>query len=148
MERVLVDTNVMIVGAKDYADDKGTPESEILKMVMGDELEIVLNPILLEEYHRVARDIVDKDFAGWFRNVVMKDFSITYVDETKIRGLTQEFRGEIPSEDLPHFGSCLLTDTDFLISENREFLKRSEGHGFKCVTPEKFLEELEDPDEL
>lgn len=146
MERVLIDTNVIIVGARDYDDENETPESKILKMAMDNKLKIVLNPILLDEYHRVAADIVDKDFAGWFRNVIMKDLSTAYVGGEKMREFVGEFEGEIPSEDLPHFASCILTDADYLVSKNREFLKRAEGHGFECVSPGDFLEKTTETD--
>ncbi len=96
----------------------------------------------MDEYYRVAADIVDKDFAGWFRNVIMIGLSTSYVSEAEIRGFIKEFEGEIPSEDLPHFASCLLADADYLISENREFLKEAEGYGFECVSPEEFSEKI------
>lgn len=143
MERVLLDTNVIIVGAAGYADGEEIPESHLVDMAVRGDLEVVLNPVLLEEYHRVAIDIVDKDFAGWFRNVIMKDLSTVYVSETKIRGFIEEFEGDIPSEDIPHFASCLLGEADFLVSENREFLKDAEGYDFECVTPGEFLERVE-----
>lgn len=140
MERVLIDTNVMVVGAKDYAEEKNTPESQILKLALDKEIKVVINPLLLKEYHRVAEDLAGKDFAGWFRNVIMKDLSVAYTGETETRNLMEKYKGEIPPEDLPHFASCLLSDADHLISENRSFLKRARGFGFKCSTPEEYLE--------
>ncbi|KXB03440.1 hypothetical protein AKJ47_02230 [candidate division MSBL1 archaeon SCGC-AAA261G05] len=141
MERVLIDTNVMVIGARDYAEDKDTPGSIILKLALKNKIKVIMNPTLLKEYHRVAVDLEGKDLAGWFRNVIMKDLSISYVDETAIKRLMERYDGEVPSEDLPHFASCLLGGVDFLISVNRDFLKKTSKFNFRCVKPKEYLKE-------
>lgn len=138
--RTLIDTNVIIIGAKDLAEEKETPQSKIIKQAINEEIIIVMNTVLLKEYHKIATELEGKDFAGWFRNVIMKDLEVTYANESPMKNLIKEYNDQIPKEDLPHFTTSLLKNADYLISENREFLKRSKGYDFECITPQQYLE--------
>lgn len=139
--RVLVDTNVLVKGALDLYNNKSTTDREIVDLMTEKKVELILTVTLLEEYCKVAKLIMSKDFSGWLRNLIISELDSFFVSEEAVNELREYFSDKIPKEDLVHFISCIIGKADYLISRNREFLRKAANRGFKCVMPEEFLRE-------
>ena len=137
--RCLIDTNVFLVGALDLRYGKSSEEAEIITLLIERKIRTIASLRLLEEYHEAAKRIMGKDFAGWLRHLILDISMPVFASDELCKELEPKFSGSIPQEDLRHFVSCVLAEADFLISNNREFLKKSKNNYFKCLTPEEFL---------
>ena len=54
------------------------------------------------------------------------------------------YEGKIPRKDLAIFAAALAGNVDFMISENRAFIRKAAKaqNLFECLTPEEFAEKL------
>ena len=138
-QRCLTDTNVFLVGALDLRDDKSSEESKIVTLVIERKIRPVLSLRLLSEYHESAKRVVGKDFAGWLRHLILDVSKPVFVSDELCKEIEPKFSGLIPKEDLRHFVSCVVAEAYYLISNNREFLKKAKNNYFECVTPKEFL---------
>ena len=138
-QRCLTDTNVFLVGALDLGDDKPSEEAKIVSLVIERKIRPVLSLRLLSEYHESAKRVVGKDFAGWLRHLILDVSKPVFVSDELCKEIEPKFSGLIPKEDLRHFVSCVVAEADYLISNNREFLKKAKNNYFECVTPKEFL---------
>ena len=51
-----------------------------------------------------------------------------------------QFLGSIPDEDIAHAALAAAVGAEYVISNNKEFLRSLKGKlGFKCVTPKSFI---------
>lgn len=139
MMRVLVDTNVFVKGALDSEEERDSPERKIIELLLEGQVTIICTSQLLEEYCRVARRIVHKDFSSWLRHLILTAIKVIFITDSECGVLRDKFRKTVPEEDLDHFVACVVGRADYLISKNREFLKQAKNNSFKCVTPEEFL---------
>ena len=139
MLKCLVDTNIFLVGALDLTQNKDSAESKIIQLLVDGKIRPIMTIQLLNEYHEAAKRLMDKDFASWLRYLVLDVSKPIFVSDEICKELEPKFSGLIPAEDLRHFISCVVAEADFLISNNREFLKKSKNNYFKCLTPEEFL---------
>lgn len=142
MQRCLIDTNVFLVGALDISEDKSSEEAKIVSLVIECKIRPVLSLRLLSEYHESAKRLIGKDFAGWLRHLILDVSKPMFVSDELCNELEPKFTGLIPKEDLRHFVSCVIAEADYLISNNREFLKKSKNNHFECLTPKEFLKEV------
>ncbi len=140
--RCLIDTNVFLLGALDLRDDKSSDEAEIVILLIERKIRPVLSLRLLSEYHEAAKRVVGKDFAGWLRHLILDISKPVFVSDELCTEMESKFSGLIPKEDLRHFVSCIIADADYLISNNREFLKKSKNNYFECLTPKEFLRKM------
>lgn len=138
-QRCLIDTNVFLVGALDLSDDKSSEEAKIVSLVIERKIRPVLSLRLLSEYHESAKRVVGKDFAGWLRHLILDVSKPVLVPDELCKEIEPKFSGLIPKEDLRHFVSCIVAEADYLISNNREFLKKAKNSYFQCLTPKEFL---------
>ena len=97
---------------------------------------------LLEEYCRVARRIEGKEFSSWLRYIIISGMKNSFVSLDGSEELFLKFKDKIPKEDLIHFLACIIGRVEYLISKNREFIKKAENKSFKCVTPEEFIKSI------
>ena len=141
--RVLVDTNVLIIGALDLAINKDSPEKKILELLVERKLKLVYSSKLLEEYCRIALKLKDKQFSSWIRYLIIT-LDSNFVSDNEIEQIKDNFKDKLPKEDLVHFLACVLGGVDYLISNNREFLKKAQNNSFSCMLPSQFLEELKE----
>ena len=139
MLKCLIDTNVFLVGASDLAEDKSSDEAKIIKLVVEGRIRPIITLQLLNEYHEAAKRLIDKDFASWLRYLIVDVSKPIFVSDEVCKELESKFAGIIPKEDLRHFVSCIVAEGDYLISNNREFLKKSKNSYFGCLTPKEFL---------
>lgn len=137
--RVLVDTNVFVKAAIDFAQEKHSDERTIIELLVEKKLEIIYTVPLLEEYSRVAKKLENKEFSSWLRYLLLSTMNPYFVDLYECQELIKRFEAKVPKEDLLHFVACVVGNADFLISMNREFLKKAENKGFSCLTPQEFL---------
>lgn len=137
--KCLIDTNIFLAGALDLADNKSSGEAKIVSLVIEQAIRPILSLRLLEEYHEAAKRTVGKDFAGWLRHLILDVSKPIFVSEDLCSEIEPKFFESIPKEGLRHFVSCVIAEADYLISNNREFLKKSRNNAFKCLTPKEFL---------
>ena len=140
--RCLIDTNVFLLGALDLRDDKSSEEAEIVTLLIEHKIRPILSLRLLSEYHEAAKRVVGKDFAGWLRYLILDVSMPVFAPDELCEEIEPKFSGLIPKEDLRHFVSCIIAEADYLISNNREFLKKSKNNHFNCLTPKEFLRKV------
>lgn len=139
MLKCFVDTNIILIGALDLSENKISDEASIIDLVIEGKIKPIVTIQLLNEYHEAAKRLMDKDFAGWLRYLIVDVSKPIFIPDDLCKELEPKFAGLIPEEDLRHFVCCVVAEADYLISHNREFLKKSKNSSFKCVTPKEFL---------
>lgn len=140
--RCLIDTNVFLLGALDLRYDKSSEEAEIINLLIERKIRPIVSLRLLSEYHEAAKRVMGKDFAGWLRHLILDVSNPIFVSDELCKEIEPKFSGLIPKEDLRHFVSCIIAEADYLVSNNREFLKKSKNDYFECVTPKEFLRKV------
>ena len=111
----------------------------MIKLALENKIRPIITIKLLTEYHEAAKRLMDKDFASWLRYLIVDVSKPVFVSDDLCKELEPKFFGLIPKEDLRHFVSCVVSEADYLISNNREFLKKSKNSYFDCLTPKEFL---------
>ena len=140
--RCLIDTNVFLLGSLDLWDNKSSEEAEVVSLVIERKIRPIVSLRLLNEYHESAKRVMGKDFAGWLRHLVLDVSKPVFVSDELCKEIEPKFTGLISAEDLRHFVSCIIAEANCLISNNREFLKKSKNNYFECLTPKEFLKEF------
>ena len=139
MLKCLIDTNVILISALDIAENRDTEEAKIIKLIVDNKIRPIITLQLLNEYHEAAKRLIDKDFASWLRYLIVDVSKPIFVSDEVCKELEPKFVGLIPKEDLRYFVSCIIAEADYLISNNREFLKKSKNNYFECLTPREFI---------
>ena len=139
MLKCLIDTNVLLIGVLDLTEGRNSDESRVIQLLVDCKIRPIMTIQLLNEYHEAAKRLMDKDFASWLRYLILDVSKPIFISDDICKELEPKFSGLIPKEDLRHFVSCVVAEADFLISNNREFLKKSKNNYFKCLTPKEFL---------
>lgn len=142
MIKCLIDTNIILIGAFDLAERKDSDEAKIIQFLINGRIKPIMTLQLLNEYHEAAKRFIDKDFAGWLRYLIIDVCKPVFISDDLCKELEQKFKGLIPREDLRHFVSCIIAEADYLISNNREFLKSSKNNSFECLEPKEFLKKV------
>ena len=142
MLKCLIDTNVLLIGSLNLAEEKLSDEAKVIKLLIEGKIKPIITLQLLKEYHEAAKRLMDKDFASWLRYLIVDVSKPIFVPDDVCKELEPKFAGLIPKEDLRHFVSCVVSEADYLISNNREFLKKSKNSYFECLTPKEFLSKI------
>ena len=142
MLKCLIDTNIILTGALDLALDTASDEAQVIKLLIDGKIRPIITMQLLNEYHEAAKRLMDKDFASWLRYLIMDVSKPIFISDDICKELEPKFNGIIPKEDLRHFVSCVIAEADYLVSNNREFLKKSKNNYFECLTPKEFLRKV------
>lgn len=137
--KCLIDTNIILVGALGLAEGISSSEAEVIQLMIHGNIRPIITLQLLNEYHEAAKRLIDKDFAGWLRYLIVDVSKPVFISDEVCKELEPKFSSILPKEDLRHFVSCILAEADYLISNNREFLKMSKNNYFECLTPNEFL---------
>jgi len=141
--RALIDTNILLIGSVDLEKSVDSPEAMAIKKLLAREIKMVTSLKQLEEIHVVARRVLGKSFAGWLRYLLLTELKPIIIREEAYSPVEAQFRGKIPEEDSTHFAVAVAGKAQFLVSENREFLKKaSKCRTVKCVSAQEFLREL------
>lgn len=134
---VLIDTNVIIEGAIHRANDVDSPEARVWFAFLQGRLKAAFSDVLLSEVVVVARRLMGKDFASGLRSQILSKGKVLSKEEL-ISYVTQ-LSGKVPKEDISHAALATAVRAEYIISNNREFL-RSLDDKFRCVTPKSFVE--------
>ena len=141
MLKCLIDTNVILEGASGL-EDAASDEAKIIKLVIDGKIRPIMTMQLLNECHEAAKRLMDKDFAGWIRYLIVDVSKPLFVPDDVCMEIEPKFAGLMPKEDLRHFAGCVVAEADYLISKNREFLRKSKNDYFECLTPSEFLKKV------
>ena len=123
-KRILLDTNVFIIGAAAPTSDAG----KILAWAgygrqRPASVEVIFSEDLLDQIRRVARRIGNKDWAGEILNQVWHGMNVHFVmlDLDELRRLME--KGPIPSEDAGIYLTALAGEAECFVSTNRAFVR-------------------------
>lgn len=141
--RATLDTNIFIDGFADIRKGTDSAEASVLKYLMKKEVVLVFSDKLEEQILRVAKRIVNKDYAGLLRYFIWISFKIDCVLVPKQREIFEKHKN-IPRKDLLIFLTALFGNADYLVSNNRAFLKKASGFRFECLAPEDFLKRMKE----
>lgn len=141
--KVLLDTNVYIVAALDLARGFESAEVKIIKAAVNRKFRVVITKELQEQILRVAKRVGSKDWASKLIALIWAEIKPAFIPQTYYKDLMKIYEDIIPRKDLAIFAAALAADVDFLISENRNFIKAAKAQGiFRCLTPEEFANEI------
>ena len=138
-KEVFIDTNVFVIGALDLYKNRQSEQVDIIMLVKNSALKMVVNLKLLEEFFRLGERLLGKDFGGWVRFLLFTDLKPRIVLKDEYEHLLARHRSELPKEDLEHY-ACIKSQDICLISENREFIRKSRG--IESYTCSEFLDKL------
>ena len=138
-KKVVVDTNIFIIGFLEFVSGKKTADADIIRAMLKREFILVLSKELEEQIARVGKRVKDKDWAGYIRSAIWSSAKISFVMIPEDAGLMERYK-EVPRKDLLIFLTALLGKADYLVSNNREFIRKTVNSGdFKCLTPDEFV---------
>lgn len=138
--RLVLDTNIFIVGFIELGAEKETPETEILRDLLYKEKTLLLSTEIEEQILRIILRIKNKDFAGLIRHMLWSDYKIEYVNISG-KDYPKNFKELIPRKDLDIFLAAYFGNADAFITNDKEFLKRAKecAPDFQCVNAEEFV---------
>ena len=140
--RVLVDTNIFIVGFLGLNQQEESIESRILRQLADQRrFTLLFSNELSDQIRRVARRVGGKDWTGLLLSFIWHTFNIEIVLIPELIEVFERYKGKIPSEDILVFVTATLGQADCLISRNHEFIRRAmaEQEAFECLAPAEFL---------
>ncbi len=140
--RVLVDTNIFIVGFLGLSQREENGESQVLCQLADQQrFTLLFSGELSDQIRRVAHRVGGKDWAGLLLSFVWQTFDIEVVPIPELVEIFEGYKGKIPSEDILIFITATLGQADCLISRNHEFIRQAmaEQDAFECFTPAEFL---------
>jgi len=134
---VLIDTNVVIGGAINLANNVDSPEARIWSAFLRGRLKAAFSDVLLLEVVAVARRLMGKDFASKLRSQILSKVEV--LPKGELAPYIPQLSGKVPKEDIAHAALATAVKAKYIISNNREFLRSLKGK-FRCVTPKSFVE--------
>ena len=140
--RVLVDTNIFIVGFLGLSQQEESVESQILRQLADQRrFTLLFSNELSDQIRRVARRVGGKDWTGLLLNFIWQTFNIEIVLIPELIEVFERYKGKIPSEDILVFVTATLGQANCLISRNHEFIRRAvaEQDASECLAPAEFL---------
>lgn len=139
--RIVLDTNVFVVGFVDLAQKNNSPETIILKELLKKEIVLLLSSSLESQITNVILRVKDKNFAGLIRHLLWTDFFIEFIDLDNARTETTFFKDKIPRKDLDIFLTAVIGSADYLVSNDTVFLRKASQcqNNLLCVTPAEFV---------
>ena len=135
---VLIDTNVIIEGAINLANNVDSPEARIWSAFLRGRLKAAFSDVLLSEALTVARRLMGKDFTSKLRSQILSKAKV--LPNEKIAPYISQL-SEVPKEDVVHAALAVAVRAEYIISNNREFLRSLVGK-FRCITPKSFAERV------
>ena len=134
---VLIDTNVIIEGAINLANNVDSPEAMIWSAFLRGRLKAAFSDVLLSEALTVARRLMGKDFTSKLRSQILSKAEV--LPNEKLAPYISQLSGGVPREDVVHVALAAAVGAEYIISNNREFLRSLMGK-FRCITPKSFAE--------
>ncbi len=142
--KVLLDTNVYIVAALDLARNIESAEVKIIKAAIDQKFRVVITKELQEQIIRVAKRVGNKNWASRLIALIWAEIKPIFIPQTYYKDLMRLYKSKVPRKDLAIFVAALAGNVDYLVSENRSFIKEATKaqNIFKCLTPEEFVRKL------
>lgn len=133
--RLVLDTNVFVVGFIDLAAGVVSPETRILVWLMRKEAALLLSQPIEEQIMRVIMRVKNKDFAGLVRHAMWSDFDVEFVHVAKA------ITARVNRKDAGIFGTAFEGNADCLVSNNARFLEEAKQSQkrFECISPLEFV---------
>jgi predicted nucleic acid-binding protein len=140
--RILLDTNVYILGAADPASAEG----RVLRWAGFDgsetEVAVVMSDEVLDQIRRVGRRLGGKDWAGELLSRIWRNLKLAYVSVTteEITELA-EAQPAIPREDLSVYLAARAGAAECFVSYNHELIAALAAvqQEFESLTPDTFV---------
>ncbi|OQY46410.1 MAG: hypothetical protein B6242_08080 [Anaerolineaceae bacterium 4572_78] len=141
-QRVLLDTNVFIIGFLDNDSEEGKlldflASLSNLTLIFSNELEL--------QVRRVGKRLKNRDWVGLLLHYIWSTYHVeyVYVHENDVKHV--EKTTNIHREDVRIYLTALHGQVDCMISANRELLKESMAHQnrFRCFDAMSFLNEFD-----
>ncbi|MEK6921090.1 MAG: hypothetical protein AABX82_04355 [Nanoarchaeota archaeon] len=138
--KIVLDTNVFIVGFLSLATGEDCAESRILKELLEKDKTLILSSELEEQIFRVILRVKDKDFAGLVRHILWSDYYIEFV-EISGKKFPVQWKEIIPRKDLSIFLTAHFGNADFLVTNDIDFLQKAKKckPAFLCLRPQEFV---------
>lgn len=135
---VLIDTNVIIGGAIDLVNNVDSPEARIWSAFLRGKLKAAFSEVLMSEAITVSRRLMGKDFSSKLRSQILA--RVELVPNADLVPYISRFSRTVPREDLVHAALATAAEVEYVISNNRKFLRSLRGKfKFKCMTPKSFV---------
>ncbi len=138
--RIVLDTNVFIIGFLSLAAGEDCAESRILKDLLEKEKTLILSSALEEQILRVILRVKDKDFAGLVRHILWSDYHIEFV-EISGKKFPIKWKTIIPRKDLSIFLTAHFGNADIFVTNDTDFLQKAKSckPSFLCLRPDEFV---------
>jgi len=139
VKKVVVDTNIFIIGFLDFVSGKKSVDADIIRAMLKRGFILVLSKELEEQIARVGKRVKDKDWAGYIRSAIWSSAKISFVMIPEDARLMERYK-EVPRKVLLIFLTALFGSADYLVSNNREFIRKTVNTSeFQCLTPDEFV---------
>lgn len=140
--KIVLDTNVFIVGFLSLAAGENCAESRILKDLLEKEKTLLLSSALEEQIFRVILRVRDKDFAGLVRHMLWSDYLIEFV-EISGKKFPVQWKTIIPRKDLGIFLTAHFGNANIFVTNDIDFLQKAKSckPAFLCLKPNEFIEQ-------
>jgi predicted nucleic acid-binding protein len=141
-KKVVIDTNIFIIGFLDFVSGDKSVDADMIRAMLRREFILILSKELEEQIARVGKRVKGKDWAGYIRNAIWSSARISFVMIPEDAELMERYK-EVPRKDLLIFLTALRGKVDYLVSNNREFIRKAANTGnFKCLTPDEFVKTM------
>jgi predicted nucleic acid-binding protein len=138
-KKVVIDTNIFIIGFLDFVSGTKSTDADIIRAMLKREFILVLSKELEEQIARVGKRVKDKDWTGYIRSAIWSSAKISFVMIPEDAGLMERYK-EVPRKDLLIFLTALFGNADYLVSNNREFIRKTVNTSeFQCLTTDEFV---------
>ncbi len=125
---------IIVLDSNEYINflNKKTPLSRAFE---NDSVTIHANELIVKEVLRNVAEEVKKDFYA----MLMKDQVVLHNEKTRKALLDKYKKKGLKKGDIAAAAFCESIDADYLVSENRHFLKENRFDEFKILNLEEFL---------
>lgn len=144
-KRIVLDTNIFIFDFANAGEKRQNIENFILQNLREkDEYRILISKELENQILNVAKRVKDKDWAGLVQFLMWRDYNLEYVFIEHVSEDIKRFINKIPKKDIIIFFTALIGKAECLVSNNREFMKKSAlaQRLFKCYEPNEFVNNI------
>lgn len=138
MKRVLLDTNIFIIGFLDLR----SPEARLLDLIARtSDVVLIFSNDLEDQIRRVGKRVQSKDWVGQLLNRIWRDYRLDYVYISPEEMNDVEAISDIPKEDIGIYLTALRGRADYFISANHQFLREAAAKQkkFECFDAESFV---------
>ncbi|MEZ4504672.1 MAG: putative toxin-antitoxin system toxin component, PIN family [Thermomicrobiales bacterium] len=139
--RVLLDTNVLAVGAAEHHWGQDRPCARIWQFWQAKKFELLVSEHILNELKQALR-------TPWFRERLTQELISSLPDEVFRQATVVEMNQDMPrvtshwQDDLV-LSAAISGNADYLVTRDAAFRRVGEYQGVKIRTPDEFLQEFD-----